>query len=42
MEEMKEVFDKLSDGNKDVLNLVAQGMIVAQEAKKEEEEKENG
>lgn len=35
MEQMKEVFNRLTDANKDVLNLVAKGMYVAQEAEKE-------
>ena len=30
-EEIKEVFDKLSDDNKDVLTMVANGMKIAQE-----------
>lgn len=38
MEEMKEVFSKLNDENKEVLNLVAKGMEIAQ-GKKEEKEK---
>lgn len=42
MEQMKEVFDSLTDSNKDVLNLVAKGMYVAQEAEKEKILKEGG
>lgn len=34
MEQMKEVFNGLTDSNKDLLNLVAKGMYVAQEAEK--------
>lgn len=35
MEQMKEVYNELTDANKDVINLVAKGMLVAQEAEKE-------
>ena len=35
MEQMKEVFNGLTDANKEVINLVAKGMYVAQEAEKE-------
>ena len=31
MEEMKEVYNELTDANKDVINLVAKGMLVAQQ-----------
>lgn len=30
-EQLKKIYEKLSDDNKNVLNLVANGMIVAQE-----------
>lgn len=33
-EEMKEVFDQLNEENKTVLNMIAQGMQIAQENKK--------
>lgn len=33
-QEMKNVFDKLSEENKEVLNLLAKGMQIAQENKK--------
>lgn len=44
MEQMKEVFNSLTDSNKDVLNLVAKGMYVAQEAEKDKrgEDSKNG
>lgn len=35
MEQMKEVYNELTDANKDVINLLAKGMLVAQEAEKE-------
>ena len=35
MEQMKEVFNGLTDANKEVISLVAKGMYVAQEAEKE-------
>lgn len=35
MEQMKEVFNGLTEANKEVINLVAKGMFVAQEAEKE-------
>lgn len=35
MEQMEKVFNNLTDANKDVINLVAKGMLVAQEAEKE-------
>ncbi len=35
MEEIKKVYNELTDANKDVVNLVAKGMLVAQEAKAE-------
>lgn len=31
MEEIKKVYDKLTESNKDVLNLLAKGMIIAQD-----------
>lgn len=34
-EEIKELFNKLTDENKDILNMVAKGMQIAQENKKE-------
>jgi len=34
-QEIKEVYDNLSEENKDVLNLLAKGMQIAQENKKE-------
>lgn len=34
-EEVKELYDKLSKDNKEILNLLAKGMIVAQENRKE-------
>lgn len=33
-EEMKEIFNNLSEENKDILNMVAKGMQIAQESKK--------
>lgn len=36
MEEIKQVYDKLNKDNKSVLNLIAQGMKVAQDNVKEE------
>lgn len=33
--EVKEIYDNLTEENKNVLNLVAQGMQIAQETKKE-------
>lgn len=41
MEQMKEVYNKLTNGNKDVLNLVAKGMFIAQETEKEQIKKES-
>lgn len=38
MEQMKEVYNELTEANKDVINLVAKGMLVAQEADKENKE----
>lgn len=32
-EELKEIYEKLSDKNKEVINLIAKGMEVAQENK---------
>lgn len=37
MEEIKKVYNELTDANKDVVNLVAKGMLVAQEAKTKNE-----
>lgn len=34
-EEMKEIFNNLTDENKDILNMVAKGMQIAQENRKE-------
>ena len=34
-EEMKEIFNKLTDENKDIINMVAKGMQIAQENGKE-------
>lgn len=34
-EEMKEIFKNLTDENKDILNMVAKGMQIAQENGKE-------
>ena len=34
-EELKQVFDNLTEENKDILNMVAKGMQIAQESKKE-------
>ena len=34
-EEMKEIFKKLTEENKDILNMVAKGMQIAQENGKE-------
>ena len=31
MEQMKEAYNELTDANKDVINLVAKGMLVAQQ-----------
>ena len=39
MEEMKEVYNKLSKENKNVLTMVAKGMEIAQEQKGDNEEK---
>lgn len=33
-EEIKEIFENLTDENKDILNMVAKGMQIAQETKK--------
>ena len=33
-EEMKEIFNNLTEENKDILNMVAKGMQIAQENKK--------
>lgn len=35
MEEIKKVYNELTDANKDVVNLIAKGMLVAQEANTE-------
>lgn len=35
MEQIKKVYDGLTEANKDVVNLVAKGMLVAQEVKAE-------
>lgn len=35
MEEIKKVYNELTDANKDVVNLIAKGMLVAQEANAE-------
>lgn len=40
MEKMEKVFNELTENNKDVLGLVAKGMLVAQEAERKNE-KEN-
>ncbi len=40
MEEIKKVFDALTDSNKDVVNLVAKGMLVAQEVENENKKAE--
>lgn len=34
-EEIKEIFDELTEENKEILNMVAKGMQIAQETKKE-------
>ena len=34
-EEIKEIFEGLTEENKDILNMVAKGMQIAQETKKE-------
>lgn len=34
MEQIEELFKKLNDNNKDVINLLAKGMLVAQECEK--------
>ena len=34
-EEMKEIFNKLTEKNKDIINMVAKGMQIAQESKKD-------
>ena len=34
-QEMKQVYDNLSEENKDILNMVAKGMQIAQDNKKE-------
>ncbi len=36
MEEIKKVYDELTEANKDVVNLIAKGMLVAQEVKVED------
>lgn len=33
--EIKEIYDNLTEENKDILNMVAKGMQIAQETKKE-------
>lgn len=33
---IKDIYDKLSDNNKDIVNMVAKGMILAQENIKKE------
>lgn len=33
-EEIKEIFENLTEENKDILNMVAKGMQIAQETKK--------
>ena len=33
--EMKEIYEELTEENKDILNMVAKGMQIAQENKKE-------
>ena len=42
VEEIKKVYNELTEGNKDVLNLVAKGMLIAQEEEKEKILKEGG
>ena len=37
MEEVKEIYDNLTEENKEVINLVAKGMLVAQNSEKKEE-----
>ena len=34
-EEIKEIFNELTEENKEILNMVAKGMQIAQETKKE-------
>ncbi len=34
-EEIKEIYNELTEENKDILNMVAKGMQIAQESKKE-------
>lgn len=34
MEQIEELFKKLNDNNKDVINLLAKGMLVAQESER--------
>lgn len=34
-QELKQVFENLSEENKDIINMVAKGMQIAQESKKE-------
>lgn len=36
-EEIREIYNNLTEGNKDILNMVAKGMEIAQESKKEGE-----
>lgn len=38
MEQMKEVYNELTEANKDVINLVAKGMLVAQQLDNENKE----
>lgn len=38
MDQMKEVYNELTEANKDVINLVAKGMLVAQELDNENKE----
>lgn len=40
MEQMKEVYNELTDANKDVINLVAKGMLVAQQLDNENKKAE--
>lgn len=42
MEEIKKVYNELTEANKDVINLLAKGMLVAQEVKVEDKNKKGG
>lgn len=39
--EIQEIYNNLTEGNKDILNMVAKGMEIAQESRKEVKNGEN-